>query len=162
LTTKTKNEKTTINHRDHQSCEKSNCEPRKTKKSIIKKSLNGFILLSISNLYGNDAIVNQAINAPISNENPNASIAAAAKRHRANAKMRRNSCDLATCFIIHGRIYVVRVKLTITTTTILSNKSETNDHRAIATPADGKDAKIINVIIAMISWTIKTHREILP
>ena len=46
--------------------QKFTCDPNNTKKITIKKSLNGFILLVISNLYDELAKVIHAINVPIS------------------------------------------------------------------------------------------------
>lgn len=49
--------------------QKLTCEPNSTKKITIKKSLNGLILLVISNLYEEFAKVIHAINVPISIQN---------------------------------------------------------------------------------------------
>lgn len=51
--------------------QKLTCDPSNTKKIIIKKSLNGLILLVISNLYGELAKLIHAINVPISIPNHN-------------------------------------------------------------------------------------------
>lgn len=51
--------------------QKLTCDPKSTKKITIKKSLSGFILLVISNLYDELANVIHAINVPISIPNPN-------------------------------------------------------------------------------------------
>ena len=48
--------------------------PKETKKSMEKKSFNGVILPSISNLYGNDARLIPAAKAPMAIENPGKSI----------------------------------------------------------------------------------------
>jgi hypothetical protein len=50
--------------------EKFTCDHNNTKNITIKKSLNGFILLVISNLYDEFAKVIPAINVPISIPNP--------------------------------------------------------------------------------------------
>ena len=50
--------------------EKFTCDPKSTKKITIKKSLNGLILLVISNLYDELAKVIHATNVPISIPNP--------------------------------------------------------------------------------------------
>jgi hypothetical protein len=49
---------------------KFTCDPSNTKNITIKKSLNGFILLVISNLYDEFAKVIHATNVPISIPNP--------------------------------------------------------------------------------------------
>lgn len=76
--------------------DRSSCDHNDTKNKTIKKSLNGLVLLAISNLYDKPDRLNQAINAQISNENPIPSINAADKRHRPIANTKRNSCDCAT------------------------------------------------------------------
>jgi len=50
--------------------QKFTCDHNKTKKITIKKSLSGFILLVISNLYDEFARLIHAINVPISIPNP--------------------------------------------------------------------------------------------
>lgn len=50
--------------------QKLTCDHSNTKKMTIKKSLNGLILLVISNLYDEFANVIHAINVPISIQNP--------------------------------------------------------------------------------------------
>lgn len=50
--------------------QKLTCDPNNTKKITIKKSLNGLILLVISNLYEEFAKVIPATNVPISIPNP--------------------------------------------------------------------------------------------
>lgn len=50
--------------------QKLTCDPSKTKNMTIKKSLNGLILLVISNLYDEFANVIHAIKVPISIPNP--------------------------------------------------------------------------------------------
>ena len=50
--------------------QKFTCDPSNTKKITMKKSLNGLILLVISNLYEEFANVIPAINVPISIPNP--------------------------------------------------------------------------------------------
>lgn len=89
--------------------ERSSCEPSDTKKSTIKKSLSGFVLLAISNLYGNEERLNPAINAQISREKPIASINAADNRHRPIANTRRNSCDCATNDTRRGNTYLINI-----------------------------------------------------
>jgi hypothetical protein len=100
----------------------ANCDHKRTKKSMIKKSLNGFILLPISILYGNDASETHANNAPISSENPITSIPAANKRHQPIEKIRRNSCDFATYVTTRGRINFV-IKYVAIQTAIIFPKS---------------------------------------
>lgn len=142
--------------------ENCNCEPRNTKNSTIKKSLSGFILLLISNLYGRVANVNHANNAPISNENPTASNPAANSKHRPIENRRRNSCDLAICHMIRGRTYLVKAKTTRPTTAIFPNKIPENIHRLTAAPSTGNEANTIRIIIAIISWTINIPIDIFP
>lgn len=50
--------------------QKFTCDPNSTKKMTMKKSLNGLILLVISNLYDELANVIHATNVPISIPNP--------------------------------------------------------------------------------------------
>ena len=50
--------------------QKLTCDQSNTKKMTIKKSLNGLILLVISNLYDEFAKVIHAIKVPISIQNP--------------------------------------------------------------------------------------------
>ncbi len=83
------------------------CDHKNTKNTIIKKSLNGLILLLISYLYGNDANVSHAINAHISKENQISSIPAAKMRHRQIAKMSKNSVDFAIDQTKRGSTYFV-------------------------------------------------------
>jgi hypothetical protein len=87
----TKTEKIAIGRRYADKSLNCNCDHRKAKKSIIKKSLSGLILLMISTLYGTAASESHANNAPISRENQIISIAAAQSIHHHIAKMSKNS-----------------------------------------------------------------------
>ncbi len=149
--TRTNREKTIIGTIYTDTSENCSCDHKNTKKRTIKKSLSGFILLLISNLYGSVAKVNQANNAPISNENPTASSPAANNKHRPIENKRRNSCDLATYHIMRGRKYFVSAKTTSQTTAIFPSNILENIHRLIAAPSTGNEANIISMTIAMIS-----------
>jgi len=71
LTIKTNQENTNNGVRtDHVVVQKLTCDHNSTKNSTMKKSLNGLILLVISNLYEEFANVIPAINVPISIQNP--------------------------------------------------------------------------------------------
>lgn len=138
------------------------CDHKKTKKSMIKKSLNGLILLDISNLYGNVASEIPAKSAPISSENHIISIKEANNKHHASEKMSKNSCDLTTEAIRRGSIYFVSPMIPIPTANILSINVALNHRRLISTHHTGSDDNTINSIIAMISCTISIPIEIFP
>ena len=121
----------------------------------MKKSLNGFVLLAISNLYGNDERLNPAINAQISREKPIASINAADSRHRPIAKTRRNSWDCATNDTKRGNTYLISKYITPTTAPSFKINIPANDHRATLSPAPGNEESKINKSIANISCTIR-------
>lgn len=104
---KTNSEKTIIGTRNESILPNESCDHKNTKNTIIKKSLNDLILLLISYLYGNDAKVNHAIKAPISNENQMSSMPAAKIRHRQTAKISKNSVDFAIDHTKRGSIYFV-------------------------------------------------------
>lgn len=142
--------------------ENCNCEPRNTKNNTIKKSLSGFILLLISNLYGNDAKVNHARSAPISKENPTASSPAANSRHHAIENINKNSDDLAIYHIIRGSTYLVSRYTATPTAAIFASNTPENAHRLVTTPSTGKEAKTIKITIAIISCTISIPIDILP
>gem|GEM_PF-3410967 len=162
LPIRTKREKITIGTIYNDTSENCSCDQRNTKNNTIKKSLSGFILLLISNLYGSAANVNPANNAPISNENPTASNPAANNKHRPIENKRRNSCDLATCHMIRGRTYFVRRKTTKPTAAIFPSNIPENIHRLTAAPSTGKEANTIRITIAIISWTINIPIDIFP
>ena len=104
---RTNTEKIMIGIRNEFMLPNDSWDHKNTKNTIIKKSLNGLILLLISYLYGNDAKVNHAINAQISSENQIISIHAAKIRHHQIAKISKNSVDFAIEDNKRGRIYFV-------------------------------------------------------
>ena len=71
----------------------------------MKKSFNTFILLVISNLYGDVASVIHANKAHISIQNHNISKHVATIKHRPIEKSSKNSWDSAIFFVIGGKKY---------------------------------------------------------
>ena len=84
-----------------------NCVPNITKNNVMKKSLNGLILLLISNLYGKLANDNPAKNAPISIENPIYLEIIMNKNGNVIELKNNNSCDLAILLNKLIKIYLL-------------------------------------------------------
>lgn len=74
----------------------------------MKKSLRTFILLVISNLYGDVASVIHANNAHISIQKPRTLKRVATIKHHQIEKSKRNSCDSAIFLVKGGRMYFVK------------------------------------------------------
>ena len=89
-------------------CSKLTCDPSNTKNMTMKKSLNGLILLVISNLYDEFAKVIHAINVPISMPNPSRWNNAQRMKHRPIENKNRYSWDSAIFFVILGMKYLLR------------------------------------------------------
>lgn len=77
----------------------------------MKKSFSTFILLVISNLYGEEANVIHANKAPISIQNPSNSKQVETMKHRPIENNSKNSCDSAIIFVIGGSKYLVDITI---------------------------------------------------
>ncbi len=141
--------------------QKLTCDPSKTKNMTIKKSLNGLILLVISNLYDELAKVIHAIKVPISIQNPSRWNNAPRMKHRPIENKKRYSWDSAIFFVILGMKYLLikynptanQITLAIKPTMIIM---------------DGACSTLLNVAIHKInnitnkSWTISIPMLNLP
>ena len=115
----------------------------------MKKSLRTFILLVISNLYGDVASVIHANNAHISIQNHSISKHVATIKHRPIEKSSRNSWDSAIFFVIGGKKYLDEIDNQMTIPMIFINNNHAvckilSPHRAenVATIAMNNITKI--------------------